>query len=302
MLLVGMVGSSLLFALLLADFSQIRLIQVIQGAGLATMVLNVVALWKQEARDPRRTALDRPRPAFATSWRAFVAGGRAARLLVAIGLGTAAFSMQDILLEPYGGQILGLGVGDTTALTGLLAGGSLWAFALAARWLQRGADPMRLAAGGVLAGIVAFAFVIFAEPLQSAALLRTGAGLIGFGAGLFAVSTLTVAMGFDDLPGQAPADAVGHGLALGAWGAVQATTAGAAIAVGGVLRDAVSALAVQGAFGPALASPATGYSFVYHLEIALLFATLIAIGPLVRSLARPADGPGPRFGLAEFPG
>ena len=32
----------------------------------------------------------------------------------------------------------------------------------------------------------------------------------------------------------------------------------------------------------AMANPATGYSVVYHIEIALLFATLIAIGPLVR--------------------
>ena len=53
---LGMVASSLAFGALLADFSQIRLIQVIQGAALLTMVLNVVALWKQEARDPARTA------------------------------------------------------------------------------------------------------------------------------------------------------------------------------------------------------------------------------------------------------
>jgi hypothetical protein len=35
----------------------------------------------------------------------------ARRFLVAVGLGTAGFSMQDIILEPYGGQILGLSVG-----------------------------------------------------------------------------------------------------------------------------------------------------------------------------------------------
>lgn len=303
-LLMGMVAAAALFSWLLSSYSHLRLVQVIQGSALLAVLLNAIALWKQEARDPVRAAALRqePRVPFRTAWRALVARPQARRLLVAVGLGSAAFSMQDILLEPYGGQILGLGVGDTTALTGLMAGGSLAAFALAARWLQRGADPMRLAAGGVLAGIAAFAAVIFAEPLQSAALLRIGAGLIGFGGGLFAVATLTVAMGLDGAPEGAGGSAVGHGLALGAWGAVQATAAGGAIAFGGVLRDGVSTLAVQGAFGPALASPATGYSFVYHLEIALLFATLIAIGPLVRSLARPAGSPGRRFGLAEFPG
>ena len=93
-----------------------------------------------------------------------------------------------------------------------------------------------------------------------------------------------------------------NGLALGAWGAVQATAAGLAIAAGGVLRDVISALAEQGALGSALSSPAVGYSFVYHLEIALLFATLVALGPLVRPSSRPPAGSGTRFGLADMPG
>jgi BCD family chlorophyll transporter-like MFS transporter len=73
------------------------------------------------------------------------------------------------------------------------------------------------------------------------------------------------------------------GLALGAWGAVQATSAGLAIALGGAVRDGVGHLAAHGSLGPALTGAATGYSVVYHIEIALLFATLVAIGPLVRS-------------------
>ena len=74
------------------------------------------------------------------------------------------------------------------------------------------------------------------------------------------------------------------GLALGVWGAVQASAAGSAVAAGGLIRDGVSMLAERGALGQALSGPATGYSFVYHIEIALLFATLIAIGPLVRRI------------------
>jgi BCD family chlorophyll transporter-like MFS transporter len=91
------------------------------------------------------------------------------------------------------------------------------------------------------------------------------------------------------------------GLALGAWGAVQATAAGLAIAVGGAVRDAVSALAAQGALGPAFTGPAVGYGVVYHLEIALLFMTLVAIGPLVRRPAPTVTTHPSKFGLAEFP-
>ena len=62
MLLLGMVGSATAFALLLSDFSQLRLIQVLQGAAIATLVLNVVALWKQEARRPPAARPPPPRP------------------------------------------------------------------------------------------------------------------------------------------------------------------------------------------------------------------------------------------------
>jgi BCD family chlorophyll transporter-like MFS transporter len=274
MLLIGMVVSALLFGLLLRHFSEVRLIQVTQGAALATLVINVIALWKQEARDPSRTSSNQPQPSFRQSWAAFREAIPLTRHLVAVGLGSMGFSMQDILLEPYGGQILHLSVGATTALTALLAVGGLSGFALAAWMLGRKIDPYRVAAFGVLAGLFAFAAVIFAEPLESAEIFAIGVGLIGFGGGLFAVGTLTASMELTD-PSRS-------GLVIGAWGAVQASAAGAAIALGGVTRDVVGWFAMQGSLGEVLTNPATGYSVVYHIEIALLFATLVAIGPLVR--------------------
>jgi BCD family chlorophyll transporter-like MFS transporter len=222
-------------------------------------------------------------------------------MMWAVGLGSAAFSMQDVLLEPYGGQILGLSVGSTSALTALTAWGALAAFALAARRLQQGSDPVRLAAAGALIGIVAFAAVIFAEPLGAPIVFYAGAILIGLGGGLFSVATLTEAMGLDVQAAGRPG--LGNGIALGAYGAVQATAAGVAIALGGGLRDAASAIAATGWLGEALATPVTGYSVVYHLEIVLLFATLVALGPLVRRTATAGESASrPKFGLAEFPG
>ncbi len=300
MLLVGMVASALLFGALLADFGQLKLIQVIQGAAVATMVLNGIALWKQEVRNPERTRADLPRPAFTRRWREFVAEHRTGRFLVATGLGTAAFSMQDILLEPYGGEVLGLAVSATTTLTAFSAGGTLLAFAWAARRLGRGASAHRLAATGAVIGLGAFACVILAAPFEAPTLFRTGTALIGFGGGLFAIGTLTAAMALDH------GDHDRAGLALGAWGAVQATAAGLAIAAGGALRDVFSHLAARGALGPALVDPAVGYGIVYHIEIALLFATLVALGPLVRAkgpaAAASSQPSNPGFGLAEFPG
>ena len=299
-LLAGMVACGIVFGLLLADFSSLRLIQVVQGAAMVTMAFNIFALWKQEPRSTSSRTAATPRPSFRATWQRFASHGRARRFLVAVGVGTAAFNMQDIILEPYGGEILHLGVSATTTLTALMAVGALSAFALAARSLTRGGDPHRIAAYGVLAGLAAFSAVIFAEPLSSPNLFRIGATLIGFGGGLFSVGTLTAAMNLE---------AGGlNGLALGAWGAVQATCAGLAIAFGGAVRDTVSALAERGFLGSALVNPATGYSFVYHIELYLLFATLIVLGPLVRrrdatvAPKTPTDAAERRpFGLSELP-
>lgn len=291
MLLVGMAGSALVFGWLLTDFTPKILIQIVQGAAVVSLVLNAIAIWKQEKQNKHITRHDRERPSFQAQWQRFIRGGRAARLLIATGLGTAGFTMQDVLLEPYGGEVLALSVSATTVLTALMAGGSLLGFWLASRALTKGADPHKIAAYGLVAGLLAFSAVIFADPLGSPALFRTGAMMIGFGAGLFLVGTLIAAM---DL-----AEEGTSGLALGAWGAVQATSAGIAVATGGAVRDIVSEWAMSGAMGPALAMPSTGYGFVYHIEIALLFLTLVAIGPLVRR-RRVAKRPA-QFGLAEMP-
>jgi len=296
MLLVGMGGSALILGELLADFSQVRLIKVIQGAAVVTIALNLIALWKQEARNPENTRPDRAMPTFAESWADFIAGGRPGRLLVAVFLGTAAFAMQDILLEPYGGEILGMTVGETTRLTALFAAGTLVGFAVAARALAAGTDSCKLAAFGAMAGVFAFSALVFAAPMQSALLFQMGTVFIGFGGGLFAVGSLTAAMALAD------SDGARSGLALGAWGAVQATAAGGGIMIGGALRDVVGQLASSGYLGTALNDPATGYSAVYHIEIFLLFATLAVIGPLVRHTGRRADPREAKFGLAQFPG
>jgi MFS transporter, BCD family, chlorophyll transporter len=279
MLLLGVFVSSLTFGWLLAHFSELRLIQVVQGAALVTMVVNCIALWKQEPRRPSARGSHEPQLRFRDSWQAYARSGRSMRFLVALGLGTAAFSMQDILLEPYGGQILRLSVSATTVLTAMIAVSALAAFAVAARLLARGADPYRLAAAGVTLALFAFASLTLSAPLHSAALYRCGSALIGFSGGLFAVGTLIAAMRIDPT--------VDNGLALGAWGAVQACAGGAAIAVSGALRDAFSALAAHGALGPALTGPAVGYGLVYQVELLLLFATLVVIGPLVRQARGP---------------
>jgi BCD family chlorophyll transporter-like MFS transporter len=273
MLLVGMAVSAIVFGILLSNFSQLRLIQVIQGAAVVTMVLNCIALWKQEARDPS-IANKTHTPEFRATWTIFSSKGQVRRRMIATALGTFGFSMQDVLLEPYGGKILNMSVSATTALTALVATGGAIGLFIAAKRLTAGADAHRVAGMGALVGLFAFAAIIFAAPLDSAYLFAAGVTLIGVGGGLFAHGTLTAMIAL-----ATPSD---RGLALGAWGATQATAAGLGVAASGIVYDLTSALALGGHMGAALNTPATGYGLVYLVEILFLLATIIVIGPLVR--------------------
>jgi len=105
--------------------------------------------------------------------------------------------------------------------------------------------------------------------------------LIGFGGGLFGHGTLTATMN------HAPEDQ--RGLALGAWGAVQASAAGLAVGLGGVIRDIVAAATAAHPVFPSIGAAATGYTSVYAIEVVLLLVTIVAMARLTRP--RPQGAP-----------
>lgn len=267
-LLAGTVVSASAFGWFLADFSPGRLVQVIQACAVVTLILNAVAMWKQEPMNAQRSRQPREDVNFVQAWQRYTASPEARQRLWVLGLGTMAFAMQDVLLEPYGGQVLGLSVGATTWLTATLALGGLMGFGLASKVLSRGVCPVTMTRWGAAAGIPAFAAVSAASlapgSSEALALFVLGVFGIGLGGGVFSHGTLTLTMK------HAPSDQVG--LALGAWGAVQATAAGAAVALGGLGAD-ISRAVLAGVAEPA-ASAASGYAAVYVVEIVLLCATL----------------------------
>lgn len=299
MFLFGMGLSAVIIGSLLVNFSQFRLIQVVQGAAVVTLVLNLIAMWKQEKMLPQtRKQVATPRPKFRSAWRHFINRGYTRQLLIVVTLGTLAFSMQDILLEPYGGEILKLSVSATTVLTAVWVLGAVIGLAVAAKGFYKKTNPTFFTALALIVGILGFLLIIFSHPLEMVALYFIGACFIGFGSGLFAVATLIIAM---SMPVE---DTIGRGLALGSWGAAQATAAGVGVALGGILKDYIGKIAMEGGLGVGLIDPVVGYMFVYHLEILLIFITLAALGPLaqqINRINRSNEIKKGRFGLAEIP-
>ena len=115
----------------------------------------------------------------------------------------------------------------------------------------------------------AFAAIIWSAHLDTNGVFIAATLAVGFGAGLFGHGTLTATMR------AAPKEQVG--LALGAWGAVQATAAGLGIALGGVMRDVILGLESWAGAGPE-----APYIPVFAVEMLFLILALVAIYPLLR--------------------
>lgn len=259
MLLFGMVISALAFGALLENYTPGRLIQVIQGAAVVTVALNLFAMWKQEARDRARAyhMQSATPPVFRHAIGDLVQRAGMKRLLWAIAFGTFGFGAADVLLEPYGGQALGFTVAETTRLTALLATGTLIGFAIASRLLGQGGAPNRLGLIGALIGIPGFAGIILSSYGAGPGVFLAGTALTGLGVGLFGHATLTATMR------TAPRNQ--NGLALGTWGAVQATAAGVGVALAGIVRDVILTTSDSQTI-----APHAPYNAVFLIEIVFL--------------------------------
>jgi BCD family chlorophyll transporter-like MFS transporter len=150
----------------------------------------------------------------------------------------------------------------------VLAAGGLLGFAIASRVLMRGTDPTRFASLGASVGVPAFAAVIVAAWVQYLPLFVAATFVAGFGAALFSHGTLVATMR------SAPREQVG--LALGSWGAVQATAMGLAVVMGGATRDILlwrggAEMPVEYAYIP-----------VFALEMMLLVLALAVAAPFLR--------------------
>ncbi len=275
MLLLGMVFAALAFGALLENYTPGRLIQVIQGSAVITVALNLLAMWKQETRSRERAAamkIAKPQP-FREAWAQLARTDGIIRLLAVICLGTFGFGMADVLLEPYGGQALGLSVADTTKLTALFALGTLAGFGAASHLLGKDSRPANLAMTGLSIGIPGFAFIIFASMGGGTLSFLLGTFLIGLGTGLFGHATLTATMR------AAPKDRIG--LALGAWGAAQACAAGIGVALAGIVRDLIVGL--QGPTGNGAHTP---YNVVFTLEAVSLLIAIVVIWPMAQRASK----------------
>jgi BCD family chlorophyll transporter-like MFS transporter len=290
MLVLGTVVSSLLIGRLLIDYSDARLIAIIKSSALVFLVLAFVSLWKQERLLPSGlvdTPADtvRVRMSLGASLRLLAGQPGMRGLFGVLFLATLAFATHDVLLEPYGGQVLGMSIAATTGLTALWGVAMLLAVAGAGWLLWRAHSPVLPILLGCAVGALGFLVVGLAGSPSLVNSFRSGVALIGMGRGLFIVGSVALVMSL--------ADRSHAGLFLGLWGVMQALAQGVGTVLGGLARDLAQAQT---------GSVVLGYTIVYAAALGCLLLALVLVAALrLGRQLRAGEVRSPWAGLQDIP-
>jgi BCD family chlorophyll transporter-like MFS transporter len=271
--LLGMIAGAGLVGLALRPYSAERLVLVVGVIALLAALLSSLAAVGQEPRTAAlREAAARARATpFWTALRTLVWQDPQARLFLAvITLTLLGTQMQDVLMEPYAGLVLGMDVAATTQLTMFWGLGALLSLLLSGLVLIRWLGLSRLFRLGIGLLVPLFGLVMLAGALQAPALLQAAVLGIGLSSGLTAASLLAQTVAFTS--------ARSAGLLLGVWGLGHYLGRALASLLGAGIVDTMNALA--GAW------PLLNYGIAFAVEIALLIAALLVFGRLRIGAAR----------------
>lgn len=271
MLILGTVVSAIIVSGLLVEYSHIRLIRVMQGSATVFVLLTIIALWKQERLRPDGSIVSleetpRIRASLWESLRVFEGQVIIKRLFFIIFVATMAFATHDVLLEPYGGEVLGMSVSDTMQLTALWGVTTIVGVAGAGFLIWKRQPPALLIGIGCTVGLIGFGVISYASDAALIIPFQMGVGFISIGRGMFLVGSIILLMSVAD---------ISHaGLVLGMWGIVQAMAQGFGVIGGGLLRDVAERQTE---------SVVMGYTTVYMTSLTLL---LIVVMILILRLGR----------------
>lgn len=261
MLMAGIVSGAALSAVLLDDEASGRY-SLFAIVAILVVVLNVAAVW---GLDPG-VLDDEELPERTSTWsavREIAAISTARRFFVFTLLATAFLFLQQAVLEPFGGDVLGLSVRATTGFNAVQTIGVLVGMLVTGRGLADRAGHKRTATVGLVGSSAAFAVLAAAALSGSVEASWFGVLLVGLTAGLFNVALLALMMAMS-VPERIA-------LFLGAWTVSHALADGLATAGGGVLH----ALALR-----LTSSTEAAYASVFAVEAVGLALCL----PLLRGI------------------
>lgn len=296
LMIVGFAVTAGLAGRWLDPFTPARMVAVSAAVSAIALALALAALWgveRQAQASARVTAAiaganaraegapEAARPGFMQALREVWREADARRFTVFVFVSMVAYSMQDLILEPFAGMRFGLSPGETTQLSGVQHGGTLAGLLLGSlagrRVLGVGLGSLRAwIVGGCLASALALAALVVghAQPGEHWP-IHANVFVMGVANGAFSIAAIGSMMA---LAGHGRSSR--EGVRMGLWGAAQAV----GFALGGVLGAAASDLARLWA-----ATQVQAYVAVFAVE-SLIFVAAAALALAIRVPAALSPG------------
>ncbi len=281
MMVAGIVTSAFTVGPMLEPYSAARLIEVATGLAVVTVGITALAVFQLEQGHVvfEETRKDAPPPDFRAAIAEIWNETAARRFTIFIFVSMIAFSMQDLILEPFAGLVFGMTPGQSTQLGGQHQGGILLGMIVAG--IGGSAFKGKLTANlrlwivaGCLLSALGLAMLAIAAMVGPGWPIGPNAFVLGFGNGVFAVAAIGSMMGL-----AGAGEKTREGVRMGVWGASQAIAFG----LGGLI----------GAIGVDIAREAIGhdgraFQIIFSIEAALfVIAATLALQATGRSVAAP---------------
>ncbi|MEM9311155.1 MAG: BCD family MFS transporter [Pseudomonadota bacterium] len=284
MMIAGIVASAFTVGALIEPFSPAILIRVATGLALVTIALTVLATFRLERGQPvfKQTAKGEDAPAFGAAIREIFAETAARRFTIFIFVSMMAYNMQDMILEPFAGQIFAMAPGATTQLGGMLNAGGLLGMIVAgiggsAFQVRMPIDLRVWIVGGCLGSALGLAGLAMAAIVGPGWPLVANVLFLGFCNGVFAVAAIGAMMGL-----AGAGEKTREGIRMGVWGASQAIAFGFAGLLGAAGRDVAELV---------LGDVARSYQIVFAVEGTLFVAAAILALRIAGSPIQPITQP-----------
>ena len=173
---------------------------------------------------------------------------------------TIGLFMQEAILEPYGGEVFGMSIGETTKLNSFWGIGILLGYGVTGFFIVPKLGKKLTTKIGCIGVAICFALIIMAGFTQEPRILQLGMVLFGITAGISTVGGISLML---DLTAAETA-----GTFIGAWGLAQAMSRGLATFVGGVVLDLGKSL---------FATPLLAYSLVFMIQAVFMILAIVIL-------------------------
>lgn len=271
MMIAGIAVTAGVSGAFLDPFTAERLLAVSAAVVGIAFTLTLLTLWRLESRSAavRGPASDEEkaaRPPFRQVISEIWAETDARRFTIFVFASMLAYSMQDLILEPFAGHVFGMTPGQSTQLAGVQHGGVFVGMVLVgvacSGWARGRLGSLKdWTVGGCLASGVALAGIVVGAGFAPDWPIRVNVFLLGLANGTFAVAAIGSMM---NLAGAGKARR--EGVRMGLWGAAQAIAFG----LGGFLGAALVDLARR-----SLAADETAYAAAFAAEAVLFLISAV---------------------------